>query len=124
MVRKTHPPGRAQAIYSGRLRPPTLVATRRKCLCLYSYFIDRGFGFLRVQIAPYQTSNSSLVPTAHEKHLSGNAFQSAAVAAGPYSAYIVMNGEYARGCTVACDQNAFNPGQLIRPGGLWLRHLK
>jgi len=34
-------------------RRPKIVPARRKCLCLYFYFVDREFGFLHVRIATW-----------------------------------------------------------------------
>lgn len=47
-----------------------------------------------------------------------------AVATGVYSAYILMNGEDATGCTVGCTPCSHNPNQVIQPGGLWLREFE
>jgi len=49
-----------------------------------------------------------------------------AVAAGPSSAYIVINGVDLVGCDGTCsDRTAPNAnGTFIEPGGLWLRHFK
>lgn len=57
-----------------------------------------------------------------------------AVAAGRFSAYIVMTGEDAKGCTAGCARDRDsgdidpdlvpNPNEVIQPGGLWLRHFE
>jgi hypothetical protein len=47
-----------------------------------------------------------------------------AVSTGRFSARIVMNGEEAKGCAAACAPGAPNLGQVIRPGGLWLRQFE
>lgn len=59
-----------EACTSFRLVPaqgrPRLINTRRKCLCLYFYFIDRQFGFMHVRIPTWFPFTIQIYLNGHE----------------------------------------------------------